>query len=103
MATIIKLAYKTKTGTGRPKTRHKYKAIIRRASLGVPLLTKTFMTEDDADAWARKNESEIERGLRLDTGKASTTPLREALDTYERSHASQAQCHQRIVSLAHHA
>lgn len=82
MATIIKLAYKGKGG--KAKTRHKYKAIIRRASLGVPLLTKTFMTEDDADAWARKNESEIERGLWLDTGKASTTPLREALDTYEK-------------------
>lgn len=84
MATIIKLAYKGRTKTGKAKTRHKYKAIIRRASLGVPLLTKTFTSFDDADAWACKKESEIERGLWLDTGKASTTPLREALDTYEK-------------------
>jgi len=82
MATIIKLAYKGKGG--KAKARHKYKAIIRRTSLGVPLLTKTFTTLDDADAWARKNESEIERGLWLDTGRASTTPLGEALDTYEK-------------------
>lgn len=84
MATIIKLAYKAKSRAGKAKTRHKYKAIIRRASLGMPLLTKTFTSFEDADAWSRRNESEIERGLWLDTGKASTTPLREALDSYQK-------------------
>lgn len=61
----------------------KHKAIIRRAALGVPLKTKTFKDEDSAKAWARKTESEIERGLWLDTGEAMRTRLRDALDRYE--------------------
>lgn len=84
MATIVTLKYPAKTRGSKHKTRKKYKAIVRRASLGMPLLTKTFMSEDDAAAWARKTESEIERGLWLDTGKASSTRLREALETYKK-------------------
>lgn len=82
MATIVKLKYKTGTGTSRSKA--KYKAIVRRASLGVPLVTKTFTTEDDAAAWGRRTESEIERGLWLDTGQATSTRLRDALDRYQK-------------------
>lgn len=84
MATIVTLKYQAKAKGGKNKTRKKYKAIVRRASLGMPLLTKTFTSEDDAAAWARKAESEIERGLWLDTGKASSTRLREALETYKK-------------------
>jgi len=85
MATIVALKYNTRSegAKGGKKTRKKFKAIVRRASLGVPLLTKTFTSEGDAAAWARKTESEIERGLWLDTGKASSTRLGEALATYK--------------------
>lgn len=86
MATIVTLKYqaKNKGDKGSRRTKKKFKAIVRRASLGMPLLTKTFTTEDDAAAWARKTESEIERGLWLDTGKASSTRLHEALATYKK-------------------
>jgi len=86
MATIVTLGYpvKAKGGKdGKGKVRKKYKAIIRRASLGMPLLTKTFTSEDDAAAWARKTESEIERGVWRDTSTAERTTLGTALARYE--------------------
>lgn len=61
----------------------KWKAIVRRAALGVPLKVRTFEHKSDAEAWGRKTESEIERGLWHDNAAAETTTLEEALDRYE--------------------
>lgn len=48
------------------------------------MLVKTFRIEQDAEAWARKVESELERGQWRDTSESDRTPLRDALDRYER-------------------
>lgn len=45
--------------------------------------SETFTTKVDAEAWARKVESEIERGLWRDSTEAERTTLAEALDRYE--------------------
>jgi len=46
--------------------------------------SETFTAKADAEAWARKVESEIERGLWRDSTEAERTTLAEALDRYER-------------------
>lgn len=46
--------------------------------------SETFSTRADAEAWARKVESEIERGLWRDSTEAERTALAEALRRYER-------------------
>jgi Arc/MetJ-type ribon-helix-helix transcriptional regulator len=45
-------------------------------------LTRSFGRRADADAWARKIESEIERGIYLDTSEAQRTTLSQALERY---------------------
>ncbi|EQD56392.1 phage integrase family protein, partial [mine drainage metagenome] len=51
---------------------------------GQPEQAKSFHLRLDAEAWARKIESEQERGAWRDTGEADRTTLREALDRYAR-------------------
>ncbi len=59
----------------------RWQAKIRRRGV---IISETFGTKSDADAWARKTESEIERGLWRDSTEAESTTLREALDRYQR-------------------
>lgn len=61
-----------------------WKAIVRKARFGVRLKVKTFSRKSDAEAWARKTESEIERGVWRDVGGADRMTLGEALDKYEK-------------------
>jgi len=70
MATISK----TKSGT--------YKVLIRKARFGVPQMYKTFTRKEDAEAWGRKTESEIERGVWRDVGGADRMTLADALEKY---------------------
>lgn len=60
----------------------RWQAKIRR--LGAPMLSKTFVTKTQAVAWARKVESEMERGVWRDTSAADRTTLSECFDRYER-------------------
>ena len=46
----------------------KTKAVIRKQ--GYPTLCKTFIKKTDALSWARKTESEMERGLYVDQSKS---------------------------------
>lgn len=59
----------------------RWQAKVRRAG-GV--LSKTFEKKADAEAWARKIESELERGVWRDTAEADRTTLAEALERYGR-------------------
>lgn len=59
-----------------------WKAVIRKARLGIRIKVKTFTRKVDAEAWARKTESEIERGVWRDVGGADRVTLGEALDRY---------------------
>lgn len=49
-----------------------------------PDQSKTFARKTDAEAWARKVESELERGVWRDTAEAERTTLAEALERYGR-------------------
>lgn len=60
----------------------RWQAKVRR--LGHPDQSKTFAKKSDAEAWARKVESELERGVWRDTAEAERTTLAEALERYER-------------------
>lgn len=68
MATI------TKRESGR------WQAKVRRKD--APAVSRTFRTQVDAEAWARKQESELERGIWRDTRQAESTTLGECLDRY---------------------
>ncbi|MHB1700891.1 MAG: site-specific integrase [Acidobacteriaceae bacterium] len=57
-----------------------HQVIIRRR--GQPTITKTFSTRTNASAWARKVESELERGLWRDTSAADALLLKDALARY---------------------
>lgn len=59
----------------------RWQAKVRR--LGITA-SETFTTRTDAEAWGRKTESEIERGLWHDSTEAERTPLADALDRYEK-------------------
>jgi len=59
----------------------KWKARIRK--FGAPDRSKTFTRKADAEAWARKLESEIERGTWRDNQEAERCSFRTALDRYE--------------------
>lgn len=58
-----------------------YQAKVRRHGV---TLSETFSTKTAAEAWARKQESEIERGLWRDSSEAERTTLHEALERYGR-------------------
>ncbi|MCX8146140.1 MAG: hypothetical protein N3C59_07375, partial [Azovibrio sp.] len=59
----------------------RWQARIRRHGIA---LSETFGTKSDAEAWARRMESEIERGVWRDSSEAERTTLNEALQRYER-------------------
>lgn len=63
----------------------KYQVKVRKP--GHQQLTKTFTTRDDAERWARKTESEIERGLYLeDFEEARTTTIKDAAALFSHEH-----------------
>lgn len=59
----------------------RWQAKVRKA--GAPAISRTFRTKADAEAWARKLESEQERGVWRDTGDGDRT-LDDLLDEYAR-------------------
>lgn len=65
-----------------PDGRAVYQAIVRRR--GYPQKYRTFNTRRDAQAWARRIESEIDAGTYRDTREGDSTTLREALTRYGR-------------------
>ncbi len=62
-----------------PRASGRWQARIRR---GGTCISETFATKADAEAWARLQESSIERGLWRDTTEAERTPLADALARY---------------------
>lgn len=58
----------------------RWQAKVRRGD--APSISRTFRTQVDAEAWARKQESEIERGIWRDASEAEGTTLSECLDRY---------------------
>lgn len=88
----------------------RWQAKVRRGD--APPISRTFRTQVDAEAWARKQESEIERGVWRDASAAESTTLVECLDRYisewvprksdparERSHVNAV----RLLPLARHS
>ncbi|MHB1537499.1 MAG: tyrosine-type recombinase/integrase [Solirubrobacteraceae bacterium] len=61
-----------------------YRARVRRR--GQPAQSMSFRARADAEAWARRVESEQERGLWHDSSEAESTMLTECLDRYAREH-----------------
>lgn len=59
----------------------RWQAKVRRHGI---TMSETFASKSSAEAWARKIESEIERGLWRDSSEADRTSLSEALPRYER-------------------
>lgn len=66
----------------RKRGEHQWQARVRRK--GYPAQLKTFETRVEAEAWARKIESEIDGGVFVSRAEAEATSLNEALDRYER-------------------
>jgi hypothetical protein len=58
----------------------KTKAVIRKQ--GYPTKCKTFIKRSDALVWAKKTESEMERGLYIDNTKAKFVTLETLLNQY---------------------
>ncbi|MDQ2696637.1 MAG: site-specific integrase, partial [Pseudomonadota bacterium] len=56
----------------------KYRVRVRKQGQGT--VCKTFNLKKDAEAWARKVESEMERGLYLDIQEAQRVTVAEAID-----------------------
>jgi len=61
---------------------YQYRAKVRKK--GFKTVTKTFDYKKDAETWARKTESEMERGVFICTKEAENTTLGEALERYAR-------------------
>ncbi|WP_205230422.1 hypothetical protein [Azospira oryzae] len=57
-----------------------WQAKIRRD--GFPAQSKTFRTKTEADAWARAQEAEMDRGAWRDRSKADSTTLYKLLERY---------------------
>lgn len=47
-------------------------------------ISETFSKREDAEAWARRKESEIERGLWRDTSEADSTTIADLIDKYRK-------------------
>ncbi|MHB8252948.1 MAG: tyrosine-type recombinase/integrase [Acidiferrobacter sp.] len=60
--------------------KHVWQVKIRRR--GFPALSGTFDTKGKAEAWARKTESEMDRGVFVSLAEAESTTLAKALDRY---------------------
>ena len=58
----------------------RWRARVRRHGV---VTTETFRTKTDAEAWARKQESDVERGLWRDNTEAERTTLITALKRYQ--------------------
>jgi integrase len=63
------------------KRGEKWQARIQRH--GFPAISKSFITRQDAEMWARLTESEVERGLYVCPSEGQRTTLAEALNRYE--------------------
>ena len=59
-----------------------WRAIVKRKGYGT--LTQTYDTKAEAEAWARKIESEMDRGVFVSRVEADNTTLAEALARYQR-------------------
>lgn len=46
-------------------------------------LSKTFFYKQDAEIWARKTESEIDRGIFINTNEAERTTLSKLIERYK--------------------
>ncbi|HEF4840588.1 TPA: site-specific integrase [Burkholderia vietnamiensis] len=62
------------------KRGHYWRAAVRRQ--GYPEQTRTFDTKGDAEAWARRLESEMDRGLFVDRTEAERNTLGDLLERY---------------------
>lgn len=60
---------------------YQYRAKVRKK--GFSSKTKTFSNRKNAEEWARKTESEMERGVFVCSREAESTTLAESLDRYE--------------------
>lgn len=66
--------------------RGQYQWRVKIRKKGFPVLTKTFHTKKNAEEWARKTESEMERGVFICSNTAEQTTVAEILDRYEIEH-----------------
>ena len=66
----------------RRRDTQKWQAKIRRQ--GLPPISRTFRTKAEAEAWARAQESEHDRGAWRDRSSAESTTLHALLDQYAR-------------------
>ena len=62
------------------KRRHKWQVLIRKKDS--PFITKSFMTKEAAQEWARETEVNIEKGLYANTSHSQRITLRELLKEY---------------------
>ena len=66
--------------TIREKAPYQWQAQIRR--MGWPNQNATFRTKKDAEAWARKSEAEMDRGLFVDQSAGRETTLGDLIELY---------------------
>ena len=66
------------------RKRGDYQWEVRIRRRGHPTQSRTFNTKNEADAWARQVESEMDLGVFVSRKEAENTTLSEALDRYER-------------------
>ena len=71
--------------TIREKAPYQWQVQIRR--MGWPNQNATFRTKKDAEAWARKAEAEMDRGLFVDQSAGRETDWDQNLDGETGSHA----------------
>jgi len=64
--------------------RGQYQWRVKIRKKGFPDQTKTFHTKKNAEEWAKKTESEMERGAFICSSAAEQTTVAEILDLYER-------------------
>lgn len=70
----------------------RWQAVVRK--VGIPLQSKTFTQQKDAENWAKAIELDIDRGTWRDTGEAERTTLKDALDRYGREISSKKKSHE---------
>ncbi|MGD9711335.1 MAG: hypothetical protein AB7V46_04620 [Thermomicrobiales bacterium] len=85
--------------TVREKARRQWRVKIRRK--GWPFQSGTFRTRKEAQAWARKTESEMDRGLFVDQTAAREMTLAELIRAYiegvtENRHSENARVSERL-------
>lgn len=60
---------------------YQWQAQVRRKGVNV---SKNFLYKEDAEAWARKVEREIDRGTFINTDEAERKTLGDLIDDYEK-------------------